>query len=48
MVDEKRLIKKLEGRIDDFIKAHPDKKNCEQVQVMQEFIHMLQLAAKYD
>lgn len=47
MIDEKRIIAKLENRIDDFVKAHPDQKDDVSVQVIQEFIHMLELEAKY-
>ena len=47
MVDEKIIIKKLEKRIDDFVKLHPDKKGCEQVEAIREFIHLLELEAKY-
>lgn len=46
MIDEKKLIKTLQDRIDVFVKQHPDKKNCEQVQVQREFINMLQIEAK--
>ena len=45
MIDEKKLIKTLQDRIDVFVKQHPDQKNCEQVQVQQEFIHEIELAA---
>ena len=48
MIDEKRIIAKLEKRIDDFTKAHPDQKDGVSVQIIQEFIHMLELEAKYD
>ena len=47
MVDEKIIIKKLEKRIDDFVKLYPDKKGCEQVEAIREFIHLLELEAKY-
>lgn len=47
MIDEKRIIAKLEKRIDDFTKAHPDQKDGVSVQIIQEFIHMLELEAKY-
>ena len=47
MIDEKRIIAKLEKRIDDFTKAHPDQKEGVSVQTVQEFIHMLELEAKY-
>lgn len=45
MIYEKKLIKTLQDRIDDFIKHHPDQKNCEQVQVQREFIHEIELTA---
>lgn len=47
MIDEKRIIAKLERRIDDFVEAHPDQKDSISVQTVQEFIHMLELEAKY-
>ena len=47
MIDEKRIIAKLEKRIDDFVKANPDQKDGASVQAIQEFIHMLELEAKY-
>ena len=47
MVDEKIIIKKLEKRIDDFVKLYPNKKGCEQVETIREFIHLLELEAKY-
>ena len=47
MIDEKRVIAKLERRIDDFVEAHPDQKDSISVQTVQEFIHMLELEAKY-
>lgn len=46
MIDEKRVIKKLEERIDTFVKNHPEEKNCKSVQVQREFIHMLKLETK--
>ena len=42
MIDEKKVIKKLQDRIDDFVLKHPDKKDCEEVQVVTEFIQMLE------
>ena len=45
MIDEKKLIKTLQDRIDLFTKQHPDQKNCEQVQVQRELIHEIELAA---
>lgn len=47
MIDEKRIISKLERRIDDFVEAHHDQKDSISVQTVQEFIHMLELEAKY-
>lgn len=47
MIDEKRIIAKLEKRIDVFVKAHPDQKDGVSVQAIREFIHMLELEAKY-
>ena len=47
MIDEKRIIAKLERRIDDFVEAHPDQKDSISVQTVQEFIHMLEMEAKY-
>ena len=47
MIDEKRIIAKLERRIDDFVEAHPDQKDSISVQTVQELIHMLELEAKY-
>lgn len=46
MIDEKRVIKKLQSRIDDFVLKHPDKKDCESVQVVKEFIHLLKEEAE--
>lgn len=42
MIDEKRVIKKLQSRIDDFVLNYPDRKDCEAVQTIREFIHMLE------
>lgn len=47
MIDEKKVIKKLQDRIDDFVLKHPDKKDCESVQVVKEFIHLLEEEAVY-
>lgn len=47
MIDEKRVIAKLEKRIDSFVKDHPDQKDSISVQTIREFIHMLELEAKY-
>lgn len=46
MIDEKRVIKKLQSRIDDFVLKHPDKKDCEAVQTVEEFIQMLEEECK--
>lgn len=46
MVDEKKVIKKLQDRIDNFVLKHPDKKDCEEVQVVTEFIQMLEEEAE--
>lgn len=42
MIDERKIIRKLEKRIDDFVKKHPDKSDCPSVQVVKEFIQMLE------
>lgn len=41
MIDETKIIKRLEKRIDDFIKSYPFKKDSVEVQIVYEFIHML-------
>lgn len=41
-VDVDKVIKKLNGRIDEFIKKHPGKKDCAEVQIIREFIQMLE------
>lgn len=46
MIDEKKVIKKLQDRIDDFVLKHPDKKDCEAVQTVEEFIQMLEEECK--
>lgn len=46
MIDEKKIIRKLEMRIDEFVKKHPKEKNSVSVQAINEFIHMLQLEAR--
>lgn len=46
MIDEKRVIKKLQSRIDDFVLKHPDKKASEAVETIKEFIHLLEEEAK--
>ena len=48
MLDEKRVIKKLQNRIDAFLKNHPEQKGCKEVQTIKEIIQMLeQEAAEY-
>ena len=42
MIDEKRVIKKLQSRIDDFVLKHSDKKDSEAVETIREFIHLLE------
>ena len=37
------IIKKLDDRIFEFIKKHPDKKDCEAVVMMQELIQMIEM-----
>ena len=46
MIDEKKVIKKLQDRIDDFVLKHPDRKDCEAVQTVEEFIQMLEEEAE--
>lgn len=46
MIDETKVIKKLQKRIDTYVLQHPDKKDSEKVQVIREFIHMLEIEAK--
>lgn len=46
MIDEKKVIKKLQDRIDDFVLKHPDKKDCEEIQVVEEFIQILEEECK--
>lgn len=36
------IIKKLDDRIDEFVKKHPDKKDCEAVVMMQELMQMIE------
>lgn len=45
MIDEKKIIEKLENRIDVFIQSQPKEKNSLVVETIREFIHMLQLEA---
>ena len=46
MIDEKKIIAKLQHRIDDFIRKKKKKQNCLSVQSIKEIIHMLELEAK--
>lgn len=47
MIDEKVVIKKLEQRKDEFLKNYPDRKSSVEIETISEFIHMLELEAKY-
>lgn len=44
-VDADKLIKKLDNRIDEFIKKHPVKKNGVEVESIRELIHVIELEA---
>ena len=46
MIDENKVIKKLQNRIDVFTKDYPDRKDCIEVQCIKEFIHLLEIEAK--
>lgn len=46
MIDETKVIKRLEKRIDDFIKSYPFKKDSVEVQIVHKFIHMLKIEAE--
>lgn len=46
MINEKKIIKNSENRIDTYIKEYPEKKNCEYVETQREFIHILQIEAR--
>lgn len=46
MIDEKKIIKKLEHRIDTFVKQHPEEKDCLAVQSVREFKQMIEAEAK--
>ena len=46
MIDENKVIKKLQNRIDVFTKEYPDRKDCIEVQCIKEFIHLLEIEAK--
>lgn len=41
MIDETKIIKRLEGRIDIYLKANPEQKSSAAVETVREFIHML-------
>lgn len=47
MIDEKVVIKKLEQRKDEFSKKYPDRKSSVEIETINEFIHLLELEAKY-
>lgn len=42
MINEEKIIKSLNDRIDVFIEAHPKEKGLPAVEIVKEFIHMLQ------
>ncbi len=42
MIDETKLIAKLENRIDGFLKSQPKEINSPAVETVKEFIHMLE------
>lgn len=46
MIDEQNIIRKIEHRIDAFVKQYPQQKDCEQIETQKEFIHMLKIEAK--
>lgn len=46
MIDENVIVGKLQKRIDNFIKDHPDKKNCAEIQSVQELIHLIEQEAE--
>lgn len=46
MIDEKEVIKKLQKRIDIFVKEYPELNNSESVESIREFIHLLEIEAK--
>lgn len=45
MINVDPVINKLQKRIDDFLKLHPERKGCEEVVVVEEFIHTLEIEA---
>ena len=46
MIDEKEVIKKLQKRIDVFVKEYPELNNSESVESIREFINVLEIEAK--
>lgn len=46
MIDETKIIKRLQKRIDVFIMSNPKEKDSLVVETIREFIHMLQLEAE--
>lgn len=46
MIDEKKIIKKLDNRIDTFVKQHPEEKDCLAVQSVREFKQMIEAEAE--
>lgn len=47
MIDERKIIRKLEKRIEDFVKKYPQKCDCESVLVVKEFIQLLEREANF-
>lgn len=43
MIDAEKLIKKLDSRIDEFTKKHPEKKDSVEVESIRELIHIIEL-----
>ena len=46
MVDEKKVISKLQARVDDFTKKYPDRAKSPEVETINEFIHLLEEEAE--
>lgn len=46
MVDEKKVISKLQARVDDFTKKYPDRAKSPEVETVNEFIHLLEEEAE--
>lgn len=46
MIDERKIIEKLQKRIDNYLNKYPDRKNSEAVIVIEEFIDLLEDEAK--